>query len=95
MKPMNDIEIIERDLSARFPGLTIRLDPPADPSGTWFIDVRRNNRVLTIQWRQDRGFGLSAAAGGYGEGADEVFSTVTQIEDRVAELLNVPAAAPR
>ena len=95
MKPMNDIEIIERDLRARFPALNIRIDPPADPSGTWFIDVRHNDRLLTIQWKQDRGFGLSAAAGGYGEAADEVYSTASQIEDRVAELLDVPAPAAR
>jgi len=93
MKPMNDIEIIERDLCARFPGLNIRIDQPSDPAGTWFLDVRRNNRVLTIQWREDRGFGLSSAAGGYGEGADEVYSTPSQVEVRVAELLDVPVVA--
>ena len=58
-----------------------------------YVHVRRNNRVLTIQWREDRGFGLSSAAGGYGEGADEVYSTPSQVEVRVAELLDVPVAA--
>ncbi len=95
MKPMNDIETIQRDLRARFPGLTIKIDPPSDPAGTWFIDVRHNRRTLTIQWKQGRGFGVSAEVGGYGEGADEVYSTPSQIEDRVAELLDVPAPAAR
>ncbi len=31
----------------------------------------------------------------YGEGADEVYSTVTQVEDRVAELLGVSTVAAR
>jgi hypothetical protein len=95
MGTMNDVEIMERDLRARFPGATVRLDPPSDPTGTWFIDVRRNQHALTIQWSQDHGFGLSAASGAYGEGADEVYSTVTQVEDRVAELLGIPAVAAR
>jgi hypothetical protein len=95
METMNDVEIVERDLRTRFPGATVRLDPPSDPTGTWFVDVRRDQRALTIQWRPDHGFGLSAAEGGYGEGADEVYSTVTQVEDRVAELLGVSTAVAR
>jgi len=92
---MNDVEIMERDLGARFPSATVRIDPPSDPTGTWFIDVRSSQHALTIQWSQDNGFGLSATPGAYGEGADEVYSTVTQVEDRVAELLGVSTAAAR
>jgi len=84
---MNEVETVERDLRAHFPGATVRIDPPSDPAGTWFIDVRGNQRELTIQWSHDQGFGLSATPGGYGEGADEVYTTVAQVEDRVAELL--------
>lgn len=92
---MNDIQIVERDLRERFPGATVRVDAPSNADGTWYVDVRRNQQALTIQWRADRGFGLSAAASAYGEGADEVYSTVAQVEDRVAELLDVPAPASR
>ncbi|HEX7676582.1 MAG TPA: hypothetical protein VF713_00545 [Thermoanaerobaculia bacterium] len=92
---MNDVEIMERDLRARFPGATLRMDPPQDPTGTWFIDVRSNQHALTIQWSQDHGFGLSAGAGGYGEGADEVYATITQVEERVGELLGASAIAAR
>ena len=95
MGTMNDVEIMERDLRARFPGATLRIDPPSDPAGTWFIDVRSNQHALTIQWSQDHGFGLSAKEGGYGERADEVYSTVTQVQDRVAELLGVSTVAAR
>ncbi|HEV7485827.1 MAG TPA: hypothetical protein VGQ65_09095 [Thermoanaerobaculia bacterium] len=37
---MNDIEIIEHDLRTRFPGTTVTIDAPADPAGTWYVDVR-------------------------------------------------------
>jgi hypothetical protein len=87
MEQMNDIEVIERDLRNRFPGATVTIDVPADPAGTWYVDVRRDHQALTIQWRRDRGFGVSAASGAYGEGAEETYSTVAQVESRVAELL--------
>jgi hypothetical protein len=51
--------------------------------------------VLTIQWRRDRGFGVSTAPGEYGEGAEELYSTIAQVEDRVAELLHATPAATR
>jgi len=95
METMTDIEIIERDLRARFPGATVRIDRPSVAGGTWYVDIRRNQQTLTIQWRPDRGFGVSADAGAYGDGADEVYSTVAQVENRVAELLDVPTAAAR
>jgi hypothetical protein len=91
---MNDIEIIERDLRSRFPGAIVTVDAPSDPSGTWYVDVRRQQQALTIQWRRDRGFGVSASPGEYGEGAGETYATVAQVEERVAELLE-PATAPR
>lgn len=95
MGTMNEVEIIERDLRARFPGATVKIDAPSNADGIWYVDVRRNQQALTIQWSPDRGFGLSAAVGGYGEGADEVYATASQVEDRVAELLDVPATASR
>jgi hypothetical protein len=95
MEQMNDIEIIERDLRKRFPGTGVTIDAPADPAGTWYVDVRGHQQALTIQWRRDRGFGISTAPGEYGEGAEEVYSTISQVENRVAELLHPAPAATR
>jgi hypothetical protein len=95
MEQMNDIEIIEHDLRTRFPGTAVTIDAPSDPAGTWYVDVRGKQQALTIQWRRDRGFGVSTAAGGYGEGTEEVYSTVAQVEQRVAELLHPTPAATR
>jgi hypothetical protein len=84
---VNEIEIIEQDLRNRFPGATVTIDAPSDPAGTWYVDVRDIHQALTIQWRRDRGFGVSTAPGAYGEGAEELYSTIAQVENRVAELL--------
>ena len=93
MGTMNDIEFLERDLRARFPRAHVAIDIPSDKRGTWYVDVRGDQQSLTIQWNPNRGFGLSAKPGGYGEGADEVYSTVAQVESRVAELLGIPVVA--
>jgi hypothetical protein len=92
---MNDIEIIGHDLQTRFPGATVTIDTPSDPAGTWYVDVRGKQQALTIQWRRDLGFGVSTAPGAYGEGAEETYSTIAQVEDRVAELLHPTPAATR
>jgi hypothetical protein len=90
MESLNDIEVLERDLRAHFPHAHVAIDIPSDKRGTWYVDVRRDPQSLTIQWNPNRGFGLSAKPGGYGEGADEVYSTIAQVESRVAELLDTP-----
>jgi hypothetical protein len=95
MEQMNEIEIIEQDLRNRLPGATITIDAPSDPAGTWYVDVKDLHQALTIQWRRDRGFGVSAGSGAYGEGAEELYSTIAQVEDRVAELLHPTPAATR
>ena len=87
MEQMNDIEIIEHDLRNRFPGATVTIDVPSDPAGTWYVDVRGKQQALTIQWRRDLGFGVSTSPGVYGDGAEEIYSTIAQVENRVAELL--------
>jgi hypothetical protein len=66
----------------------VTIDAPADPTGTWYLDVRGKHQTLTIQWRRDRGFGGSTVPGGYGEGAEEIYSTIAQVGNRVAELLH-------
>jgi hypothetical protein len=93
MGTLNDIEVLECDLRSHFPDAQVEIDAPSDSAGTWYVDVRRDRHALTIQWRPDRGFGLSAKPGAYGEGADEVYSTIAQVENRVADLLGIPAVA--
>jgi hypothetical protein len=93
METPNDIEVLERNLRAHLPQIRFAIDAPSNEVGIWYVDVRHNKQALTIQWSPDRGFGLSAKPGGYGEGADEVYSTIAQVENRVTELLDFPPVA--
>jgi hypothetical protein len=89
MGTLNDIEVLERDLRTHLPHASVVIDVPSDEAGIWCVDIRHDRQALTIQWSRKRSFGLSASQGTYGEGADEVYSTVAEVESRVAELLDI------
>ena len=87
---MNHIQRLQQWIEEHFPGLHADLDAPGDPEGEWWLDLEREGRRVTVQWRPDRGFGLSASLfeAGYGEGPDEVVETLEQAKTRLSELLN-------
>ena len=87
--PMNQIERLRDQLAARFPGLAVEVDAPAEEGGAWFLDVRRDAaRPVVVEWRPDRGFGVSTPGpDDYGSGPDEVFPNVRAAFDRVAQLV--------
>lgn len=86
---MNPIKRMERELHAALPDAHLTLDAPDDPAGDWFLDVRRGEQLVVVQWRPDRGFGVTSDTpdAGYGAGPDEVHDTVEAARDRVAFLL--------
>ncbi len=87
---MNDIEKIRDDLIGRFPDLVVEIDEPDNKRGPWFLDVQRGNDALplVVEWRPDRGFGVSTAeAGDYGSGPDEVYTDTKAAYDRVVRLI--------
>jgi DNA-binding Xre family transcriptional regulator len=86
---MNQIERIQADLIARFPGLSIEVDPPALETGYWNLDVRRgDDYLMSVEWRPSRGFGLSTPKpDDYGSGADEVYGDASKAFDRIVHLI--------
>jgi len=51
------------------------------------LDVHSNDRVVAVEWRAHRGFGISAAAAhAYGEGPDEILASPEDAADRVLAL---------
>ncbi len=87
---MNQVERLRDDLVKRFPDLTIAIDEPADVQGSWFLDVRRDDgaRPVVVEWRPDRGFGVSTpAADDYGSGPDELYPNAKAAFDRIVRLV--------
>ncbi len=85
---MNPIQSLEQRILQRFPSARTTLDPVETPGGRWFLDIECEGHVLSIEWRSDRGFGVSSGSeGGYGEGPEEVYVDLESMSRRAFALL--------
>ncbi len=84
----NPIERIEHALRARFPAAELELDAAETRTGGWFLDARLAGHHVVVEWRLDRGFGITSDSElAYGEGADELFTDEGAALSRAIELL--------
>ncbi|MHB8730747.1 MAG: helix-turn-helix domain-containing protein [bacterium] len=97
---MSQIQTLKQKLEARLPGLSAVIDEPRNSNGPWMLDVVLANKAVNIEWRPHRGFGISSADPHrkiyYGQGPDEILSSVEETVERVFELfkLGKSTAAP-
>lgn len=86
---MNQMEQLCAKLTSEIPEVITSLDPPSQPSGTWWLDADVGGHKVIVEWRPGRGFGISAspAKAVYGEGPDEVLPDVKSAGKRVVALL--------
>lgn len=85
---MNGLEQLEERLRARFPGASLTLDRPELETGTWWLDVTVEGHLVAIQWRADRGFGVTTPTrDDFGTKPDELYECLDAAYDRVVELL--------
>jgi DNA-binding XRE family transcriptional regulator len=89
---MNQIERLREDLLRRFPDLDVTIDPPADVErGTWHLDLKRRHATpLVVEWRPDRGFGVSSIEEddpAFGSGPDEVYPNARAALERLVQLI--------
>lgn len=92
---MNAIQRLRFLLADRFPSGRFTLDPPPPSrkaTDVWWLDIDVEGYRATVDWRSDRGFGLTGGRSiTFGEGADEVFGDISTALERIATL----AAAKR
>jgi transcriptional regulator with XRE-family HTH domain len=85
---MNSIEQFKDYIKQKYPAAKVELTPPLRDGGIWSLDVDSDDKQLTIQWSAATGFGISSVSPeNFGEGPDEVHSTLKQAKSRVSELL--------
>lgn len=85
---MNPIQSLEQQVRQRFPQAHTVLDPSGEAAGPWFLDIELDGHPVTVEWRPERGFGITSnVAAGYGEGPDEVYPDVALASSRVITLL--------
>jgi len=86
---MNPIQAMSRDLRRRFPDATLTIDQPGTETGSWWLDVSLTGQNVAIEWRANRGFGVSTpTVDDYGEGPHETYVTSAEALNRVVALLS-------
>lgn len=85
---MNDLEQLRERLAHRFPEASLAIDAPDVDTGTWFLDAGLQGHLVVVQWRVDRGFGVSTPTrDDFGAKPHELYQTLDAAYDRVVELL--------
>lgn len=93
---MTPPDVINRLLELLGPDLVgSELDPPAVPSGDWWIELRLPSFITSVVWSEARGFGVYTSQDeAYGASPDEVFEDPALAAGRVRQLAS-DAAAPK
>ncbi len=92
---MNSIEKLKTRIEAASPGTLCTMDaPPATASSRaqWFLDCRRGDQHVVVEWRPGQGFGLATTDDSGFNSVDEIFPEAQdrQALDRVLDLLQGP-----
>ncbi len=85
----DQIAAVEEKVQHRFPEAKVVVDAPSDPNGSWFLDISLRDHIVAVQWKRDRGFGITTnpSSGGYGEGAHESYADFNGAYKRITALL--------
>ena len=73
--------------------MSSKIDRPATPSGAWWIDFDDGGpHHVTVEWRQDRGFGVHLPSDdrGLGTHPDAVYHGVDATAEAVIRVLRRP-----
>lgn len=85
---MNDLEQLKERLETRFPGASLTMDQPESETGTWWLDARVQGHLVVIQWRPDRGYGISTPTrDDYGSKPHELYDCADAAYRRAVDLL--------
>jgi hypothetical protein len=67
----------------------MEMDVPLYEDGVWYLDISFNGHEVVVGWSKATAFGVSRITAdiGLGEGHDEVYGSLDQVEGRITELL--------
>ena len=78
---------LQEEIQTFFPKARVVYDPSATDSGSSWLDVYLRDIHMVVEYRKASGFGVSVAGPGFGQGADEVFSTREEAAARLHQVL--------
>jgi DNA-binding transcriptional regulator YiaG len=85
---MNDLEQLRERLANRFPDASLDIDAPDADTGTWFLDAGLQGHLVVVQWREDRGFGITTPTrDDFGSKPHELYDCADAAYERAKALL--------
>lgn len=85
---MNAIEKLKLKIEADCPQAACTLDPGEQPGAAWFLDCRRGDQQVTVEWRPRHGFGLSTHHDPGMDGPEEILPNIDAALGRTLALLH-------
>ena len=91
------IEQLREMIQGRFPEAHLALDRPDNLQASWWLDLAVGEQEVTIEWRPQLGFGVSARPDAvFGERSDEIYESLDDAFNRIKQLIlsRTTTAAP-
>jgi hypothetical protein len=88
MGTVTPVEELRREITDRLRDAAVTIDSPDVAEGAWWVDVERNGRTASVEWRPGRGFGIAGPGGTYGEGPDYVVNDAVTAAQEVVRILD-------
>jgi hypothetical protein len=99
---MDELSRLAQAVRSDLPEAEVVLDPPAGATQAGWLDIHYQGKVIAVEWRQGRGFGVSLLAeepahpcSGLFEGPDQVFQGWQGARERILSLLAAADPQPR
>ncbi len=80
---MNEIEWLTEQLKVQLPDAIVKIDEPHHSTGNHWLDVILNGKCVTVEYRQEQGFGFFAEDAGYGEGPNEIIPEKEKVLEKI------------
>lgn len=89
---ITDYDSIINGVRQDVPNVWTRLKKPMGTKDNLWIDFMFDNHYVAVECSPNKGFGVSSLVedDGYGEGPDYVYTDISDVVDRVIELLQKP-----
>lgn len=85
---MGDITTVKKIIESFFPGISMTLDLAQTESGSSWLDINIEDKLIVIEYRPSSGYGLHLQQDrSFGTKPDETYKNVQTLIRRIAELL--------
>ena len=93
---MTQFKLLIKEVRGMFPTAFIHIDLPGKPGGFHWLDIRKGEKTVTLEWRPatgkrrrkgQHGFGFYAKNSAYSQGPKKICTTVEEAAEHIRKAL--------